>query len=86
MLSQDNYVVSEQQNNYHDNNLSHKTEVSETQNKTKMKIKTKKLDRFTNMRKNSCNNRKKQHMTEYEIQINLNMQHDICSRSSEYFQ
>ena len=58
-LSQDDYVVSEQQSNYCDSNLSHKTEVSETQNKTRMKIKTKKLDRFTDMKKSSCNNRKK---------------------------
>ena len=59
MLLQDNYIVSEQQSNYYDSSLSHKTEVSETQNKTRMKIKTKKLDKFTNMKKNSCNDKKK---------------------------
>ena len=58
-LSQDDYVVSEQQSNYCDSSFSHKTEVSETQNKTRMKIKTKKLDRFTDMKKSSCNDRKK---------------------------
>ena len=59
ILSQDNYIVLKQQSNYHDSNSLHKTEVSETQNKTRMKIKTRKLDRFTNMKKSSCNNKKK---------------------------
>ena len=59
MLSQDNYIVLKQQSNYHDNSSFHKTEVFETQNKTRMKIKTRKLDRFINIRKNSCNDKKK---------------------------
>ena len=84
-LSQDDYVVLKQQSNYHDSSSLHKTEVFETQNKTRMKIKTKKLNRFTDMRKSSCNDRKKWYMTECEIQISSNMQHDIYSEFSKYF-
>ena len=85
-LSQDDYVVLKQQSNYHDSSSLHKTEVFETQNKTRMKIKTRKLNKFTNMRMNFCNNRKKWHMIECEIQTDSDMQHDIHSEFSEYFQ
>ena len=45
-----------------------------------------KSDKFTNKKKSSYNDRKKQYMIKYKIQINLNMQYNIYSEFSEYFQ